>query len=69
MFTQPFKEYRRKGLARMRPYIPHEDMTDISVSKEDDPITDLGMVAINPTNPKDQWYVAAKYFKDNFEEA
>ena len=28
----------------------------------------VGMVARNPQNHKDQWYVARKYFEDNFEE-
>jgi len=28
----------------------------------------MGMIARNPENHKDQWYVARKYFEDNFEE-
>ena len=38
-----------------------------SVSKEDDPETDHGMVARNPSNHADQWYVARAYFEANFE--
>jgi hypothetical protein len=51
----------------MRPYIPGEDLTGISVSKEDTPELG-GMIAINASNPKDQWYVAKDFFKKNYEE-
>jgi len=52
----------------MRPYVPGEDLTNISVSSVDDPESDMGMVARNPMNHNDQWYVDSKYFEDNFEE-
>ena len=42
-------------------------MTNISVSDPDDPESDLGMIARNPKNYDDQWYVARKYFEDNLE--
>ena len=29
---------------------------------------DMGMIARNPKNHKDQWYVAKQYYLDNFEE-
>jgi len=64
-----FKQYRRKGLAEMRPYIPGESLEGVSVSEVDDPPNDLGMVARNPKNHDDQWYVAKKHFKENFEAA
>lgn len=64
-----WKQYKRKGLAEMRPYVKGEDLSGISVSKEDHPEEDMGMIARNPANPNDQWYVARKYFEDNFEEA
>ena len=58
--------YRRKGQACMRPYIPGENLTGVSVSKED--IPELGgMVAKNLDNEADQWYVAKAYFNKNFE--
>jgi hypothetical protein len=62
-----FKKYRRKGFSEMRPYVLGEDLSAISVSKEDDPSTDMGMIARNPANHADQWYVARKYFEENFE--
>lgn len=62
-----WKRYRRTNTAEMRPYIQGEDLTDISVADVDDPPGDMGMVARNPKNHKDQWYVARAYFEDNFE--
>jgi hypothetical protein len=63
-----FKQYRRKGLSEMRPYVKGEDLTGISVSATDDPPLDMGMIARNPKNHADRWYVARKYFYDNLEE-
>jgi hypothetical protein len=60
-------QYRRKGVAEMRPYRPGEDLTGISVSDVDDPPAPGGMIARNPANHKDSWYVARQYFEDNFE--
>ena len=62
-----FKQYRRTGLSEMRPYILGEDLSSVSVSDEDDPETDMGMIARNPKNHADQWYVARNYFEDNLE--
>ena len=66
-----FKEYRRKQIAELRPYVEGETLGDIvSVSKAD---KDAGspkagdMIARNPKNHADQWLVAAAYFADNFE--
>ena len=64
-----FKQFKRKGLSEMRPYVKGEDLSTISVSPEDDPENDMGMVARNPTNHADQWYVARKYFDENLEPA
>lgn len=64
-----WKQYKRKGLSEMRPYVQGEDLSKISVSQTDDPETDMGMVARNPKDYADQWYVARKYFEDNLEEA
>ena len=62
-----FKKYRRTNVAEMREYVKGEDLKDVSVAKVDDPENDMGMIARNPDNNKDQWYVARKYFQDNFE--
>lgn len=67
-----FKQYRRKQIAELRPYVQGEDLNDrVSVSAAD---REAGspkpgdMIARNPKNHADQWLVAAKYFQDNFEE-
>lgn len=62
-----FKLYRKKALQPMRPYILGEDLTGISVNKEDTPELG-GMIARNPLNHEDQWYVAKKFFNDNYEQ-
>lgn len=64
-----WKQYKRKGLSEMRPYVLGEDLTGISVSPEDDPPNDRGMIARNPKNHADKWYVARKYFEENLEPA
>lgn len=61
-----FKQFRKKGLAEMRPYIPGEDLTGISVNKEDTP-EEGGMIARNQDNHEDQWYVAKSFFQKNYE--
>ena len=60
------KNYRKKGLQPMRPYIPGEDLTGISISEED--IPELGgMIAIgNDNNAK--WYISKTFFDKNYEE-
>ena len=62
-----FKQYKRISTTEMRPYIKGEDLSNISVSKEDSPETDMGMIARNPNNHKDMWYVSRSYFEENFE--
>ena len=64
-----WKQYKRKGLSEMRPYVMGEDMENISTADVDCPQDDMGMVARNPQNHDDQWYVARKYFNDNLEPA
>lgn len=61
-----YRYYRKKNVQPMRPYVPGEDMTGISVSTGDTPELG-GMIAQNPTNPKDKWYVSKKFFEENYE--
>lgn len=63
-----FRMYRKKNLQAMRPYIPGENLTGISVNKEDTPELG-GMIAVNANNSEDRWYVAKKFFEDNYEPA
>jgi len=76
-----WKKYERTGISEMKA-ATQEDFADynnnISVSKEDSKeVNNLisgrsivrGMIARNPDNHDDQWYVARKYFEENFESA
>lgn len=60
-----FKNYRKKNVQPLRPYIQGEDMTGISVADCDTPEIG-GMIAINPADKKDKWYVAKKFFEENY---
>jgi hypothetical protein len=69
-----FKQYRRKQIAELRPYIPGEGLTGslkgVSISEEDRKAGSPrpgDMIARNPKNHEDQWLVAKQYFEDNFE--
>lgn len=58
--------HQKKQPQEMRPYLPGEDLSGISVNKEDSP--DLGgWIARNPKNHNDQWYVAKQFYADNYE--
>lgn len=65
-----FKQYRRKQIAELRPYVEGEVLDRVSISAPD---SEAGspkagdMIARNPKNHDDQWVVAAAYFADNFE--
>jgi len=66
-----FKQYKRKSISEMRPYIEGEKL-DGKVSIND---ADLkagspkvgDMIARNPKNHNDQWLVAKAYFENNLE--
>lgn len=49
----------------MRPYVPGEDLTGVSVSEVDTP-EEGGMVARNPEDYNDQWYISKAYFEQNY---
>lgn len=63
-----FQKYRKTQVQEMRPYVPGEDLVGVSVSPQDTPEAG-GMIARNPKNPLDQWYVAKQFFADNYEAA
>ena len=70
-WDQPeFKQYRRKQIAELRPFVDGEELASVSVSEEDKKAGSPkagDMIARNPKNHADQWLVAAAYFNDNFE--
>lgn len=61
-----YKLYRKIKLQPMRPYIVGEDLTGVSVNKEDIP-EEGGMISVNPSNPEDICYIAKKFFLDSYE--
>jgi len=61
------KLYKKSAIQPMRPYVPGEDMEGISVSKEDTPELG-GMIAVNPKNNEDRWYVDKQFFEKNYRE-
>ncbi len=63
-----WKNYIKTATQEIRPYIPGEDMTGISVSQEDSPEPG-GMIARNSDNHLDQWYVAKDFFEKNYRES
>ena len=70
--NNPWRQYKRKGLSEMRPWVPGEDLSGVSISEADlknGSPRPGDMIARNPKNHSDQWLVAAKYFADNLEPA
>lgn len=61
-----YKQYQRRGLAEMRPYVLGEDLTGVTINHTD-VLEEGGMIAKNPNDHNDKWYVSKKYFEDNFE--
>jgi len=66
MDLSKYKAYRKTGQQLMRPYIDGENMKNISVAVTDTPEVG-GMIAINPKDSRDSWYVAKTFFEDNYE--
>jgi hypothetical protein len=68
--ARPWMRYRRSAYSEMRAWEPGDNMTGVSVSKEDAAAgspKDGDFIARNPKNHADQWLVAAAYHADNFE--
>ena len=63
-----------RGQILARPWVLGEDMSDISVGAQDlanmgardDPLKE-GMVAQDPDNLNDQWFINKEYFDKNYE--
>ena len=68
MIDSRFRYYVKSAKQPMRPYEPGESMAGISVSPEDIP-EQGGMIAINPNNLLDKWYIAKEFFETNYIEA
>jgi len=59
------KNYKKKTIQPMRPFVLGEDLTDVSVSVEDTP-EEGGMIAVGADNDA-RWYVSKIFFEDNYE--
>jgi hypothetical protein len=65
-----FKNYRKKALQPLRPYVPGEDVTGVSISDADRATgspREGDMIAQNPANPNDRWLVAQEVFAVTYE--
>jgi hypothetical protein len=60
-----WKTYRKKST--QDPYVPGEDMGGISVSVND-VLEEGGMIARNPDDYSDMWYIAKDFFQKNYME-
>ena len=63
----PWRKYRKISFQEMRPYVPGEDLTDISVANSEVP-KEGGMIARDSNNHKDQWYISQEFFDLNYED-
>jgi hypothetical protein len=65
-----FKNYQKTAMQPMRPYVLGENMKGISISEPDSQLTTLlgGMIAVSSKNPDDKWYIAKKFFEENYQE-
>jgi len=62
-----WRNYNSIEIVEMRPYQFGENMDEIRVNWDcDHPPTDLGMIARNPENHKEQWYIPRAHFETNF---
>ena len=62
-----FRNYVKKSIQPMRPYVPGEDLDAQGISVWDGDVPEEGgMVAVNPKNLDDKWYVAKAFFEDNY---
>ena len=66
-----YREYKRRGLSLMTPWVPGFDMFGVSISQSD---LDAGspkegdMISKNLKDESDKWLVSKKYFEENLEE-
>ncbi|MFN2578654.1 MAG: hypothetical protein ABR607_13285 [Pyrinomonadaceae bacterium] len=71
MSKSEFKQYRRKQIADLRPYMPGEKLDErVSISPADRQAgspKEGDMIARNPANHADQWLISNDYFQANFE--
>ena len=60
-----WKNYRKKVIQPMRPYVLGEDLTGVSVNPQETPI-EGGMIAKDDEGAR--WYVTPEFFQKSYEE-
>jgi len=61
------KNYIKQTLQPMRPYVEGEDLAAQGVSVWDGDTPEVGgMVAVNPKDPNDKWYINKAFFEVNY---
>ena len=63
-----YRDYVKHAAQPMRPYVPGEDLTGVSV-QPDTVVREGDMIAINPEDPTDKWVVKQEFFLENYEAA
>lgn len=65
--SNEYTEHYKPQTQLMRPYLVGEDLTGVSVSEPDKSnLNDGGWIAISRDNPDDKWFVAKKFYDDNY---
>ena len=67
--TNEFKLYKRVGECEARLYVKGENLSNISVSRQDNPEEDMGWICRNPKDHKDMRYVNYEYFINNYQDS
>lgn len=65
-----YRRYRRKNLSEMRPYIPGEDLSGVSINEVDRAAGSPkkgDWIARNIARHSERWLVSKAFFADNFE--
>ena len=62
---EEYSEFVKPAAQLMRPYVDGESMKGILVNKEDKPEVG-GMIAVNPDNTEDKWYIGKAFMADNY---
>jgi len=62
-----WKNYKKAAIQEMRPYIPGEDLTGISVSERDTP--EVGGMIARGADDGALWYVSKTFFNENYIQA
>jgi len=65
MNEDKWQQFSRIGEIEARPYEPGEDLKGISVNAQDTP-AEGGMIARDPRDRDNQWYINPKFFRHNY---